>query len=58
MKAFVLEEQKFALTEQAREKALHILRTNRTRLEDGARKLLEKETLLAEELPQPEPYTH
>jgi cell division protease FtsH len=45
------------LTEQAREKALLILRTNRTKLEDGARKLLEKETLLAEELPQPEPYT-
>jgi cell division protease FtsH len=45
------------LTEQAREKALRILRINRTKLEDGARKLLEKETLLAEELPQPEPYT-
>jgi cell division protease FtsH len=45
------------LTAQAREKALRILRTNRAILEDGARRLLEKETLLAEELPRPEPWT-
>jgi cell division protease FtsH len=45
------------LTAQAREKALQILRANRAKLEDGARRLLAKETLLAEELPQPEPWT-
>jgi len=45
------------LTEQAREKATHILTANRDRLEEGARRLLEKETLLAEELPRPAPYT-
>jgi cell division protease FtsH len=44
------------LTQQAREKALQILRANRDKLEDGARRLLEKETLLAEELPRPEQY--
>jgi ATP-dependent Zn protease len=45
------------LTAQAREKALRILRANRAILEDGTRRLLEKETLLAEELPRPEPWT-
>jgi len=37
------------LTEQAREKALQILRINRARLDEGAHRLLEKETLLAED---------
>lgn len=40
------------LTQQAREKALHILLTFRKELEQGASLLLEKETLLAEELPK------
>jgi cell division protease FtsH len=43
-----------ALTEQAREQALHILQTFRKELEEGAAWLLEKETLLEDELPQPD----
>jgi cell division protease FtsH len=42
------------LTEKARQKALHILRTFRTELEEGAAWLLEKETLLEDELPKPD----
>jgi cell division protease FtsH len=41
-----------ALTDEARERALDILRTYRRQLEDGARLLLERETLLAADLPQ------
>lgn len=40
------------LTQAAREKALHILHTFQRELEQGAAVLLEKETLLAEELPR------
>lgn len=43
------------LTEKARQQAAHILETYRAQLEDGARRLLEKETLLADELPRLEP---
>jgi hypothetical protein len=42
------------LTEKARQKALHILQTFRTELEEGAACLLEKETLLEDELPKPD----
>jgi cell division protease FtsH len=42
------------LTEKARQKALHILQTFRTELEEGAAWLLEKETLLEDELPKPD----
>jgi cell division protease FtsH len=42
------------LTEKARQKALHILQTFRTELEEGAAWLLEKETLLEAELPKPD----
>jgi cell division protease FtsH len=42
------------LTEKARQKALHILQTFRTELEEGAAWLLEKETLLEDELPNPD----
>jgi cell division protease FtsH len=40
------------LTETARHKALHILQTYRKQLEEGAVCLLEKETLLEDELPK------
>jgi cell division protease FtsH len=40
------------LIEQAREKASGILESHRDKLEEGARRLLEKETLLASELPR------
>jgi cell division protease FtsH len=40
------------LIEQARDKASGILESHRSQLEDGAQRLLEKETLLAAELPQ------
>ena len=40
------------LTESARFKALHILETFREALENGAARLLEKETLLEDELPK------
>jgi ATP-dependent Zn protease len=40
------------LTDQAREKALAILTTFREELEESAARLLEKETLLADELPR------
>ena len=42
------------LTEKARHKALHILKTFREELEEGAARLLEKETLLEDELPKPD----
>jgi cell division protease FtsH len=42
------------LTEKARQKALHILQTFRKELEEGAALLLEKETLLEDELPKPD----
>jgi cell division protease FtsH len=42
------------LTEKARQKALHILKTFRDELEEGAVRLLEKETLLEDELPKPD----
>jgi cell division protease FtsH len=42
------------LTEKARQKALHILKTFREELEEGAVRLLEKETLLEDELPKPD----
>jgi len=42
------------LTEKARQQALHILQTFRTELEEGAAWLLEKETLLEDELPKPD----
>jgi ATP-dependent Zn protease len=42
------------LTEKARQQALHILQTFRTELEEGAACLLEKETLLEDELPKPD----
>jgi cell division protease FtsH len=42
------------LTETARQQALHILQTFRTELEEGAAWLLEKETLLEDELPKPD----
>jgi cell division protease FtsH len=45
------------LTAAAREKALAILTTNRDQLEQGSARLLEKETLLSEEIPKPMPYT-
>ena len=38
-------------SEKARQQALHILQTFRTALEEGAAWLLEKETLLEDELP-------
>jgi cell division protease FtsH len=41
------------LTEKARQTALHILQTFRKELEEGAAWLLEKETLLEDELPKP-----
>jgi cell division protease FtsH len=41
-----------ALTEKARQKALHILQAFRKELEEGAAWLLEKETLLEDELPR------
>jgi cell division protease FtsH len=41
-----------ALTEKARQKALHILQAFRKELEEGATRLLEKETLLEDELPK------
>ena len=40
-------------SEKARQQALHILQTFRTALEEGAAWLLEKETLLEDELPKP-----
>jgi len=40
------------MTETARQRASQILETYRTQLEDGARRLLEKETLVADELPE------
>ena len=43
------------LTEQARQKATDVLASNRSQLEEGVRRLLEKETLLADELPKLEP---
>jgi cell division protease FtsH len=43
-----------ALTENARQQALHILQTFRQELEEGAAGLLEKETLLEDELPKPD----
>ena len=43
-----------ALTETARQHALHILETFREELAEGAVRLLEKETLLEDELPQPD----
>ncbi|MDH4107159.1 MAG: ATP-dependent zinc metalloprotease FtsH [Gammaproteobacteria bacterium] len=43
------------ITTAAREKALTILRANRSQLDEGARLLLEKEVLQAEEIPRPEP---
>jgi cell division protease FtsH len=43
------------LTDAARQKAMQILETYRSQLEDGARRLLAKETLLADELPKLEP---
>jgi cell division protease FtsH len=42
------------LTETARLRALHILQTFRKELEEGALCLLEKETLLEDELPKPD----
>jgi ATP-dependent Zn protease len=42
------------LTETARQAALHILQTFRQELEEGAAGLLEKETLLEDELPKPD----
>lgn len=42
------------LTTAARERALAILTANRAQLEEGAGRLLEKETLLADEIPQPQ----
>jgi ATP-dependent Zn protease len=42
------------LTETARQAALHILQTFRQELEAGAVCLLEKETLLEDELPKPD----
>ena len=42
------------LTEKARHKALHILKTFREELEEGAARLLEKENLLEDELPKPD----
>jgi len=44
------------LVEEAREKASRILTINRAKLEEGAGRLLEKETLLADELPKPQPW--
>ncbi len=44
------------LTSIAREKALAILTANRAQLDQGARLLLEKETLSAGEIPVPSPY--
>jgi cell division protease FtsH len=43
------------LTDAARGKATQVLETYRRQLQDGASRLLEKETLLANELPQLEP---
>lgn len=40
------------LVERARETALQILNANRQQLEDGVKLLLEKETLLSDELPK------
>jgi cell division protease FtsH len=44
------------LLEDAREKASRILTINRDKLEEGAGRLLEKETLVADELPKPQPW--
>jgi len=44
------------LTTAAREKALAILTNNRKQLEQGANRLIEKETLLADEIPKPQPF--
>ena len=44
------------LTNAAREMALSILRANHDQLEQGAIRLLEKETLLTEEIPTPLPF--
>lgn len=43
------------LTEQARLRAMDILNTYRRQLDETAKRLLEKETLLADELPLLEP---
>jgi len=44
------------LTTAAREKAASILGKNRKQLKQGANRLIEKETLLADEIPKPQPF--
>ena len=44
------------LTTAARQKAVAILTKNRSQLEQGANRLMEKETLLADEIPKPQPF--